>query len=128
MRWLLGSAIAPDQGVGRAIVRELVLGPGLKLGDDARGERLSQLDAPLVKGVNAPDRALSENAVFVKRDKLPQCLRGQRSSRIVLDGRLPSKVRCGASHAGVPSAWTSCEVLPKASASAWASMLAKSKS
>ena len=37
-----------------------------------------------------------------------------RSRRIVLDGRLPSKVRCGTSHAGVFSAWTSCGVLPKA--------------
>jgi hypothetical protein len=30
-------------------VRELVLGGGLKLGDDARSKRLPQLDAPLVK-------------------------------------------------------------------------------
>ena len=39
---------------------------------------------------------------------------------IVLEGRLPSKTRCGTSQSGVPSAFTCSGVLPKASASAWA--------
>jgi hypothetical protein len=49
LQQLLGSPVAPDQGVGRAIVFELAIGPGLKFGDDARGKRLSQFDPPLVK-------------------------------------------------------------------------------
>src|SRR5215468_139030 len=44
----------------------------LKLRDDALGERLAQLHAPLVKGVDPPDRALGEDAVLVKRDQLAQ--------------------------------------------------------
>ena len=38
------------------------------------------------------------------------------SARMTLDGRLPSKTRCGASAAGVPSASTSARVFPKARA------------
>jgi hypothetical protein len=47
-----------------------------------------------------------------------------RSARRVLLGRLPSKVRCGTSAAGVPSARTSSAVRPNASASPCAIMLA----
>jgi hypothetical protein len=49
MQQLLGFSVAPDQGVGGAIVRELPLGPDLKFGNDARGKRFPQFDPPLVK-------------------------------------------------------------------------------
>src|SRR5215813_3571916 len=39
------------------------------------------------------------------------------STRIVFDGRLPSKTRCGISQSAVPSAFTCSAVLPNASAS-----------
>ena len=45
-----------------------------------------------------------------------------------LDGRLPSKTLCGASHSGVPSALTCSDVLPNASASVWAKTFAMSMS
>ena len=51
-----------------------------------------------------------------------------RSARIVFEGRLPSKTRCGTRSSGVPSARTSSAVLPKASASVWANTLAISRS
>src|SRR5680860_1143237 len=74
---LLGSPVAPDQVVGRAVVPEFALGSGLKFGDDARRERLPQFDPPLVKRVNAPNGTLSEYAVFVQCDELPQRHRSQ---------------------------------------------------
>ena len=43
---------------------------------------------------------------------------------MVFDGRLPSKTRWGTSQSGVPSAFTSSGVLPKASASVWAKTFA----
>ena len=45
-----------------------------------------------------------------------------------LEGRFPSKVRCRIKPSLVPSFFTSCCVLPKASASAWANTFATSKS
>ena len=41
----------------------------VELGDDPLRERLPELDAPLVEGVDAPDRALREDAVLVERDE-----------------------------------------------------------
>ncbi len=42
---------------------------GLQLGDDRDGERLAQLDPPLVEGVDPPDRPLGEDAVLVEGDQ-----------------------------------------------------------
>ena len=44
---------------------------------DALGERLAQLDAPLVKGVDPPDGALREDIMLVERDQFPERVRGQ---------------------------------------------------
>ena len=63
----LAIPVAPDQGVGGAVVGELGLGVGLELGDDPLGQDLAELDSPLVEGVDAPDGALGEDAVLVKR-------------------------------------------------------------
>ena len=91
----------------------------------AHRERLAELDPPLVEGVDAPDRALGEDAVLVEGDERAEASRGSsRSARIVFDGRLPSKVRCGTSSSASPSARTSSGVLPKASASDWAKTFA----
>ncbi len=49
--------------------------------------------------------ALREDAVLVQRDQLAERRRASAARRrIVFDGRLPSKVRCGTSQSGVPSA------------------------
>ncbi len=48
--------------------------------------------------------------------RLPRMAGVSFSARMTLDGRLPSKTRCGASSAGVPSASTSARVFPKARA------------
>ena len=42
------------------------------------GKLLAQLDAPLVVGVDAPDRALDKRDVLVQGDELAECERGQR--------------------------------------------------
>ena len=100
-------AIAPDQRIGRAVVLELGLRRALELGDDALGERLAQLHAPLVERIDLPDRALGEDAVLVERDQLAERRpASSASSRMVFDGRLPSNSRCGTSQSGVPSALT----------------------
>ena len=41
-----------------------------ELWDDTLGQDLSELDAPLVKRVDVPYRALSKNVVLVKSDQL----------------------------------------------------------
>ena len=84
-------------------------------------EHLAELDPPLVERVDVPDHALGEDAVLVERDERAEHrAASSRSARIMLVGRLPSITRCGTSPSAVPSARTSCSVLPKASASACA--------
>ena len=107
---------------------ELGLCLALEFGDDALGQHLAQFDAPLVERVDVPDDALREDAVLVKRDQLAERRRREPVGRIVFDGRLPSKTRCGTSQSGVPSALTCSGVLPKASASACAKTFASSMS
>src|SRR3954466_12838723 len=55
------AAVASDQGIGRAVVGELA-GVVDELGGDPLGERLAELDAPLIERVDAPDDALREDA------------------------------------------------------------------
>src|SRR5882724_1235442 len=49
----------------------------LNLWDDALRKRLAQLNAPLVEGIDVPDRPLGEDGVFVQSDQLAQGLRRQ---------------------------------------------------
>ena len=67
---LLQFSIPPDQIVRRTVVFEFWRGFAFQFGNDPLGEHLAQLDAPLIKGINVPNRALREDAVFVKRDEL----------------------------------------------------------
>src|SRR4051794_30606520 len=64
-----GAAVAADQRVGRAVVLEPGLLVALQLGDDRHRQGLAQLDAPLVEGVDAPERPLGEGAVLVEGDQ-----------------------------------------------------------
>ena len=99
----------------------------LEFGDNLLRQHLAQFDTPLVDGVDVPDDALGEDSVLVERHELAERnMAGVSCSvRMVFDGRLPSNTRCGTSQSGVPSAWTSSGVLPKASASAWAKTFAR---
>src|SRR5947209_15772704 len=54
-----------DQRIGGRVVLQLWLGSRLELGNDPGGEHLSQLDAPLIEGIDVPDRALGEHLVLV---------------------------------------------------------------
>ena len=78
-----------------------------ELGDDAFRQRFPQLNAPLIEGVDVPDDTLGEDTVFVEGDQFAERSGVSRSARIVFDGRLPSKTRCGTRPVGVPSALTS---------------------
>src|SRR5450755_1248960 len=62
-------AIAPDQRIGRAVVREHGLAAARNFCRSALGQRLAELHAPLIEGVDVPDRALHEHAVLVERDQ-----------------------------------------------------------
>src|SRR5215471_328414 len=70
-------AIAADEGVGRAVVLESGLRARFQLADDALGEHLAQLDAPLVEGIDAPDRPLGEHGMLVEGHELAERLRGE---------------------------------------------------
>src|SRR5215468_1151764 len=70
-------AVAADQVVGGAVMLQHRLRCTLELGDDALGQDLAQLDAPLVEGIDLPDRTLSEDVVLVEGDQLAQRRRGQ---------------------------------------------------
>src|SRR5262249_53528066 len=48
---------------------------GLKLRDDALSQHLAEFDSPLVKRINVPDDALSEDGVFVKGNEFAESLR-----------------------------------------------------
>src|SRR4249919_1519394 len=108
-----GAAVAPDQGVGRAVVAELRLLLGLELGNDRHGQGLAQLDPPLVEGVDAPDRPLDEDAVLVERDQRAERVRVEPlgENRVRGPVALHHPVRTTAS--GVPSSRTCSGVLPK---------------
>src|SRR3989440_12289940 len=49
----------------------------LKFRNDAVGQYLSQLDAPLVERIDMPDRSLNEDLVLIECDQLAQRLRCQ---------------------------------------------------
>ena len=44
-------------------------------GRGARGERFAEFDAPLIKAIDVPDRALNEHAVLIERHQRAQRLR-----------------------------------------------------
>ena len=52
-------AIAPDQLVGRAVVLELRLRRAFQFGNDALREGLAEFHAPLIEGIDLPDRRLA---------------------------------------------------------------------
>src|SRR2546421_7380275 len=84
----LEAPIASNQRVGRRVVRELGLGLALELGDDPLRQRLAELDAPLVERIDAPDDALSEDTVLVKRHQ-----RAERARRQLLGEDLDEQIR-----------------------------------
>ena len=61
--------IPTDQRICAAVMLEVGLSVGLKLGDDALGEGFAEFDAPLVEGVDVPDHALGEDAHLVEGDE-----------------------------------------------------------
>ena len=71
------SAVELDERLSRSVL--LGLGGVVVEGrGDLLGKLLAQLDAPLVVGVDAPDRALDKRDVLVQGDELAECERGQR--------------------------------------------------
>src|SRR5436305_948541 len=69
---LAGGAVAADECVGGAVVTERGFVVGRELAGDLLRQHLAQFDAPLVEGVDRPDRALREDTVLVQRDERAQ--------------------------------------------------------
>src|SRR6476661_8108581 len=74
---LTGRAVAADECVGGAVVREFRISGGQLVGD-LLGEYLAKLDAPLIEGVDGPDRSLYEHAVLIERNELAERRRSER--------------------------------------------------
>src|ERR1700692_2573794 len=74
---LLLLAVAADKVGGGCIMLQGRLCGGLNLGNDVLGEYLAQFHAPLIKGVDMPDRPLGEDRVLVESDQFAQCLWGE---------------------------------------------------
>src|SRR6185369_13880884 len=66
----LHAAIALDQRIGGAVVRELARNGSVELRQDALSKDLAELDTPLIERVDLPDHALGEDAVLVESDEL----------------------------------------------------------
>src|SRR5262249_59275256 len=64
--------VAADQCVGRTIVIELGFRRAFELRNDPLSQSLAQFDAPLVEGVDLPDRSLGEDAMLVERDQFAE--------------------------------------------------------
>src|SRR4051812_24616285 len=89
--WVSATAppVASDQAVGGTVVLELWLLSGLELRDDPLRELLAQLDAPLVEGVDVPDRALGEDGVLVERHQRAEGVRGEAVGEDHVRGPVP---------------------------------------
>src|SRR6266446_8475087 len=74
---LLKLPIPADERVSRTVVCQPGFVGTLKLRNDAVGQYLSKLDAPLVERVNVPDGALNKDFMLVERNQLAQRLRRQ---------------------------------------------------
>ena len=67
---------APIRAFVDVVPRRLFL-PRVQFGHDAPGQDLAQFDAPLVEGIDLPDRRLGEDTVLVERDQLARVPRRQ---------------------------------------------------
>src|SRR5829696_826464 len=63
--------VVGDQGLGRTVLLTQRLLIPTHRGGHLEGELLAELDAPLIKAVDAPHHPLDEGDVFIQRDQLP---------------------------------------------------------
>src|SRR5271157_1365408 len=117
-----------DQIVGGTVMRQRWFRFALDLRNDPLRQHFPQLDAPLIKRVDAPDRALGKNGVFVKSDQRAEDFRCQALCQNRVRRTIALKHAVGTSRLGVPSAFTCSGVLPNAKASVCAQTLATSMS
>ena len=70
-------AIPTDERARRRVVVERSIDRCRQLRHDALGQDFAQFDPPLVKGVDVPDDALDERAVFIQRHQRAERVRGE---------------------------------------------------
>src|SRR5665213_971925 len=72
-----GVAVIPNEGVGGAVVLERWLIRVFEFRDNALGQHLAEFDAPLIEGIDVPDRALRKDAVLIERKQFTETFWGQ---------------------------------------------------
>src|ERR1700761_5594971 len=77
----VGASEFADEVGGRAVVVHLWFGGTRQLADDLLRQNFTELDAPLVEGVDVPDSALGEDGVLVECDEFAEDLRGEAFSK-----------------------------------------------
>src|SRR5262249_18491120 len=60
---------------GRTVMCQHWFGSVLEFRNNALGQRLAQLNTPLIEGIDTPNTALSENAVLVECNEFPERFR-----------------------------------------------------
>jgi hypothetical protein len=90
---LLQLAIAANETVRRSIVAKIRFRFALEFRNNPVGEHFPELHAPLVKRIDAPNRALGKNIVLVEGDEFAKGRRCKFLDEDGIDGRLPSKTR-----------------------------------
>src|SRR5271157_2004860 len=73
----LQPAAAADERIGRTVMFEIRLSHAFQFANDTLRKNLTQLNPPLVEGVDVPERSLRKDAVLVKRNQFAERLRRQ---------------------------------------------------
>src|SRR5262249_39604327 len=63
-------AVPADQRIRRAVMLKLWLGCGFQFRNNPLSKSFAEPHAPLMEGIDLPDRALGEHNVLIKRDQL----------------------------------------------------------
>ena len=116
---LLGAVlqVVINQRSGRRILTSQNLAVTLNSGNQVQRQLLTELNTPLVEGVNTPNNTLNEGDVLVQGNQGAQNARGRGAAPLMeVEGRLPLKIRALTTCSAVPSARTSSSVLPNARA------------
>src|SRR5262249_26706652 len=75
--YLLQFPVTPNQVVSRAVMLQSGFRLTLEFWDNPLGQHLSNLDAPLMEGVDMPDRPLGKTRLLLKSDEFAEALGGE---------------------------------------------------
>src|SRR5665213_1541858 len=67
-----GVAVIPNEDVGGTVVLERWLIRVFESWDNALGQHFAEFDAPLIEGIDLPDRALRKDVVLIERNQFAE--------------------------------------------------------